>query len=310
MDLERWGFDMVAFSELVENKPLLPVMEYIFRMHNFYDKFGLNHEVVENFFYALEMTYKDVPYHSSMHGADVAQAMNFFILQPSMAKKLSDEDKFIAVIAAAAHDVGHPGNNNGFEISTGSDLAVTYNDRSVLENFHIATCFRILRSAQHNILAKFSREKIKLFRQMIIEMILATDMQDHARSLAHLQALITQKKQQNTWFTADDKMLFLTHGLHCADLSNCCRPPEINLRWTGRVYEEFWRQGDQEKVLGLPISPLCDRAKPNLEKSQIGFINFVVKPLYSTWMELVPEAQVCYREMEKNLAYWQAKPIS
>ena len=34
--------------------------------------------------------------------------------------------------------------------------------------------------------------------------------------------------------------------------------------------EEFFRQGDQEKLLGLPVSPLFDRDKPGLTKSQVG----------------------------------------
>ncbi len=34
--------------------------------------------------------------------------------------------------------------------------------------------------------------------------------------------------------------------------------------------EEFFRQGDQERALGLPISPLFDRAKQGVSKSQVG----------------------------------------
>jgi hypothetical protein len=43
-----------------------------------------------------------------------------------------------------------------------------------------------------------------------------------------------------------------------------------------RRFQEFFRQGDKEKELGLPISPLFDRAKQGVSKSQIGFFDFVV----------------------------------
>lgn len=41
----------------------------------------------------------------------------------------------------------------------------------------------------------------------------------------------------------------------------------------------MWRQGDREKALGQPISPLMDRTKSNLSKSQVGFFTVVVLPM-------------------------------
>ncbi len=39
-------------------------------------------------------------------------------------------------------------------------------------------------------------------------------------------------------------------------------------------------QGDMERAAGLPVSPMCDRAKATMAQSQINFIEFVVAPLY------------------------------
>jgi len=47
------------------------------------------------------------------------------------------------MIAAAGHDVDHPGHNNMFEMKNKSVLATIYNDKSVLENHHVATLFKI-----------------------------------------------------------------------------------------------------------------------------------------------------------------------
>jgi cAMP-specific phosphodiesterase 4 len=52
----------------------------------------------------------------------------------------------IGIIASAVHDVDHPGNNNPFEVATQSRLAILYNDKSVLENHHIATTFMITKN--------------------------------------------------------------------------------------------------------------------------------------------------------------------
>jgi len=48
------------------------------------------------------------------------------------------------LISGAMHDVDHPGYNNLYMVNTKSPLAVRYNDISVLENYHIATAFKIM----------------------------------------------------------------------------------------------------------------------------------------------------------------------
>ena len=58
--------------------------------------------------------------------------------------------------------------------------------------------------------------------------------------------------------------------LHSADVSNPAKPWEVHTRWTGRIMEEFFEQGDREKQLSLPPSPLCDRNTTNIPESQLG----------------------------------------
>jgi cAMP-specific phosphodiesterase 4 len=57
--------------------------------------------------------------------------------------------------------------------------------------------------------------------------------------------------------------------LHCADLGNPTKPLEIYQRWLDRVMNEFFLQGDRESSEGLEISPMCDRHKASIEKSQV-----------------------------------------
>ena len=64
---------------------------------------------------------------------------------------------------------------------------------------------------------------------------------------------------------------------------------------------EFWNQGDIERKLKLDISPMCDRHNANVEKSQVGFIDYIVHPLWETWAELVqPDAQEILDQLEEN----------
>ena len=43
----------------------------------------------------------------------------------------------------------------------------------------------------------------------------------------------------------------------------------VRCRWLGVLEEEFFNQGDKERELGIPISPLFDRAKQGVSKSQV-----------------------------------------
>jgi len=57
--------------------------------------------------------------------------------------------------------------------------------------------------------------------------------------------------------------------VHCSDLSNPTKPLELYRRWTDRVMQEFFRQGDLEREQNLDVSPMCDRHTATIEKSQV-----------------------------------------
>lgn len=71
--------------------------------------------------------------------------------------------------------------------------------------------------------------------------------------------------------------------------------------------EEFFQQGDKERECGMDISPMCDRHNATIEKSQVGFIDYIVHPLWETWADLVhPDAQDILDTLEENRDYYQS----
>lgn len=61
--------------------------------------------------------------------------------------------------------------------------------------------------------------------------------------------------------------------IHCADLSNPAKPLNLYQQWIDRISHEFHMQGDQERQLGIEISPMCDRfAAASIDKSQASCI--------------------------------------
>ena len=83
--------------------------------------------------------------------------------------------------------------SNFFKIP-GSDLALMYNDESVLENHHLAVAFKLLQNPGCDILACLSAKQRQTMRKMTIDMVLATDMSKHMSLLADLKTMVETKK--------------------------------------------------------------------------------------------------------------------
>ncbi|CAJ1366317.1 unnamed protein product [Effrenium voratum] len=86
------------------------------------------------------------PYHSNVHAADMTNALYFMFENCGLQERteVSETTVTCMFLAALGHDVGHPGFNNNFLINSRHEFALTYSDRSVLENFHSAELMRLL----------------------------------------------------------------------------------------------------------------------------------------------------------------------
>merc|ERR1712004_719270 len=104
----------------------------------------------------------------------------------------------------------------------------------------------------------------------------------------------------------------LQNMVHCADLSNPTKPLELYRHWVDLIMEEFFRQGDLERESNMDISPMCDRENATIEKSQVGFIDYIVHPLWETWADLVhPDALDILNTLEDNRDWYHSQiPLS
>lgn len=51
--------------------------------------------------------------------------------------------------------------------------------------------------------------------------------------------------------SGDVRHFVLQIALKCADICNPCRPWDISRKWSMKVCEEFFRQGDYERQVGV-----------------------------------------------------------
>lgn len=56
-------------------------------------------------------------------------------------------------------------------IFLGSELAIMYNDESVLENHHLAVGFKLMQQEQCDVFDHFSQKQWQSFRKMAIDMV-------------------------------------------------------------------------------------------------------------------------------------------
>lgn len=281
---------------------------------------------------AIEQDYfTENPYHNEIHAADVVQTMHSLIqLTLSDDFEPTNIEVFTILLAAVVHDVNHPGENNAFQTNARTDLALIYNDESVLENRHAAHAFvkmlgeecggiepgtlpsRRLSFINHsdaskvNILCNVSRKRLKEIRSNVIDAVLHTDMSKHFASVNSLEALLNSKGAEH--LLKENRWLLLMYMMHLADISNPAKPYPMNSIWTDRCLEEFFAQGDREQALGLPISLNCDREKTQRSASQIGFIKFVVKPAYELLGGVFPTvANEIVPILESNQNFWETE---
>uniref|UniRef100_A0A8D0GBD0 Phosphodiesterase n=1 Tax=Sphenodon punctatus TaxID=8508 RepID=A0A8D0GBD0_SPHPU len=215
----------------------------------------------------------DVAYHNSLHAADVMQSTHVLLSTPALDAVFTDLEILAALFAAAIHDVDHPGVSNQFLINTNSELALMYNDESVLENHHLAVGFKLLQEENCDIFQNLTKRQRQTLRKMVIDMVLATDMSKHMSLLADLKTMVETKKVTSSGVLLldnyTDRIQVLRNMVHCADLSNPTKPLELYRQWTDRIMEEFFRQGDKERERGMEISPMCDKHTASVEKSQV-----------------------------------------
>lgn len=290
--LDDWAFDCWGFT----NKQLLKMLPPMF-MYWVSEDLTIDESKLRNFLADVEQAYLDNPYHSFRHAFDVTQTLFALILSlGDNASRFSNLDMLVMLISALCHDLGHPGLTNKFLIVTTHELALRYNDRSVLENFHCSYTFELLLKKQNNFFTSLSAEAFRQVRQDIISCILATDMAQHFTALSKLETRLG-----TTEFTAADRVLFMETLVHTADISNVTKPWDLAYRWSTAVTTEFFNQGDREKELGLPVEAFMDRSKSNVEINTANFIKFVCSKYFQLVSQVFPSFAVHLPQMDKNL---------
>eukprot|EP00466_Bigelowiella_natans_P020331 jgi/Bigna1/43849/e_gw1.85.22.1 len=310
-EIDDWNFDLFEVDTFTKGQPLLFITITLFQKYDFIRKYSIDPMKLRNFVSRIEAGYIHNPYHNSLHAADVVRSSHYFLRAAGLNGYMKPLEMLSLLVAAVIHDYEHPGVNNNFLIATKHKYAILYNDKSVLENHHLAEAFKVLSSKDCDIFENLKPEEYNALRKNVINLVLATDLASHFAELGKFSTSVASGKVDKE--DADVRLMILRIALKCGDLGHVAKSFDQHKRWTGRITEEMYSQGDIEKKLGMKPSALMDRdSSKNIAKSQLGFIKVIVEPLFREFTTFLrkgdPDLQIPYmRQLKSNLAYWEAE---
>ena len=231
-------------------------------------------------------------YHGLEHALHVFHTMHM-LMKSGLAAILGDEHlRLTCYLAALCHDLDHPGLTNRFLVATDDAIAVRSNYVSPLEMHHVAVAFSLLSQPCNNIFAGIDLKHLYEFKRTFARLVLSTDIAEHVHILDKFG---TNHK---------DPLTLAKMAIKCCDLSHTFSSYQNHLLWVQRLEDEFFVQGDRERLLGLPVTPFFERAANGIHRTQNTFFRTIVLPMFREFVVVVPGAAEMLSRVEENHREW------
>ncbi|CAD7956985.1 unnamed protein product [Amoebophrya sp. A25] len=338
--MDEWHCDMWMAAEVCDVNAIPVIFLKFFICYDLIGILNLDFDLLFNFCsFAQERHRPQVPFHGFAHATSMAQAVHYFLqhgLTQGTDYFLTPLHKFTLFFGCMVMYLEYPGLSNEFLVSVRHPRAIRYNDRAVNQNYALALCFANLADPELNFLLHVPKETQELFRRLLIATILKTDLSQHFREVSLFKTKLAASSDggfggaaggnsaggisgasggsNNTpaqGIAFEDLALLLSMTLKLADYSWCCRPLQQMLRWSERMHDEFFLQGDVQKEFFPQVSSFCDRDTTDTSKVTLGFILVVAQPLAVAYKQLVRndaafQKHVLQEGLEANRAYLQS----
>jgi high affinity cGMP-specific 3',5'-cyclic phosphodiesterase 9 len=266
----------------------------------------INDKLLKQFILDVNNDYLEIPFHNFMHAFDVTQMVFCFLTLGQMSKIFEPLDILAILIAAIAHDMGHPGYNNAFLAKTNAVPFKMYGANSTLELMAVDRVKKVLSRKESAFISHLTDSEQKRVTTLVTEIILATDMDLHMEILSEFTLKKNKLKDKGTGLPLNSRLLILKMMIKCADLSNVLRPKKTSKKWTDRVCREFFNQGDEEKKLKMTVSANMDRTLlGSTSLLQVTFMNAVVKPLIEDFAKVLPVNMDFLSNLNENYLFWK-----
>lgn len=283
---------------------LFKVVFEVFMEFNLFQEFHINSETLFRFLHAVREGYNPVPYHNFLHAVDVMQFAVYLLKKSKLESEISKFEILGLIISCLCHDINHGGFSNSYNEKAQTPLGILYKNQSVLETHHCSVCISIMTREDCNLLKSLNISDTQKMWNLIINLILITDMAKHFEFLQELDKIINEKRD----WRQNDSQTILQMIIKLSDISTIFRKFELADRWTAVLCEEFFRQGDLEKAAGMEYtSPLNDREHLDKSKSQIGFYTNVCLPFANKAAQILDGLDDALKNVNENLQTWKER---
>lgn len=267
-------------SWLIDEKSLVSLANDLFCAAKVQTLFPCKQSEVENFISRAMKAHRPNPFHNFRRACECLQFL-VYALDKIPEDRFNGYEKVGLLFAGLLHDVDHPGTNNNFQIRTCSRIALTYNDKSVIQN---NTC-----SIGTNIITESFSIDINdgqnfLLRETFINCVLQTDYSKLQKFLDKIMS------HEIDWKIKEDRQSALKVLFLMSDLFFGVRPWDVCKYWYSIFRDEQYIQGDMERRIGLPISPFMDRFqfRPSIHLIKTHF-KVIVMAVFQAGIHVFPE---------------------
>ncbi|CAK5048985.1 unnamed protein product [Meloidogyne enterolobii] len=206
-------------------------------------------------------------------------------------------------MASICHDLDHRGKNNQYMKNMSTPLANIYST-SVMEHHHFNQTVTILQQDGHNVLKSLNSSDYKKILSTIRHCILATDLALFFPNKAQLSAII--KEGIFSWDDTKHRNLVQAILMTACDLIATAKPWQVQTETVKVIFEEFYEQGDAERMNGREPIAMMDRMRAHeLPQMQVGFMRGICIPCYELLADVIPEAEKLRERSRCNANKWE-----
>jgi GAF domain-containing protein len=296
------SFDSYTFQGVA----LLKVVFNIFDTFKLFDAFQIQAHTLFSFLYEVRQTYNTVPYHNWNHAIDATQFLAYELFYGNLQTQLTASEILIMFAACLCHDANHDGFSTAYNAKAEIPLGILFNDQSVLETHHCTIAISVITKESANIFQAFDDKAMNEVWPIFLQLILATDMYRHFDIIEEFQRILDSKRKWTE--NPKDRLTMMQVLIKTADLSTATRAFVTADKFSLNVCEEFFRQGQLDKVTGFLYEfGYSDRDHLLKERSQIPFYKEVCLPLFELLGRGVSTLGTFSQHLKLNISKWEEK---
>ena len=290
------NFDLTQYSRSL----LRELLVTMFETQDLLAPFGVSRAQLEAFVQDLCDEYAFLPFHSFVHAVDVTAGAYIGVRQLGGASRLRRSSQWALFLAAAGHDVGHPGTTNAYQKAVETTLYQEYGDDATLERMHTKLALQLI--DKHDLLGGMCADDASAVRNLIEFVILGTDIGAHQSILSEFQAAAVRVGGGGSWpddsCSSEEDAQLARMLLKCSDLGCCARNFTIGRHWADSLARESERQAD------LPGGSNGGMTRDTIAKCQTGFFKCICVPMFDVMAAALPEWESVAERVRENGELW------